>query len=237
MTSQYVGTELELFANAVHWKSYALGLLQRHVRGRVLEVGAGFGANTSYLINKEVTRWISLEPDAGLARRIREEATTDSRVEAVCGTTGDLGEEPFDTVLYLDVLEHIEDDRKELSRARGLLNPRGALVVLAPAHPRLYSPFDEAIGHWRRYTRRSLLDAAPAGLVLEESFYLDSAGLFASAANRLLLRHPVPTRQQIQFWDRVLIPASRVLDPLLRRSWGRTVVAVWSRPPASGVSS
>jgi hypothetical protein len=59
---------------------------------------------------------------------------------------------------------------------------------------------------------------------------LDSAGLLASLANRLLLRSAMPSPEQIAFWDRVLVPISRVLDTLFGRRLGKTVVAVWSRP-------
>ena len=62
---------------------------------------------------------------------------------------------PFDTILYVDVLEHIADDAAELARARRLLTPEGNLVVLAPAHQSLFSPFDAAVGHYRRYDERT----------------------------------------------------------------------------------
>lgn len=62
----------------------------------------------------------------------------------------------FDTILYIDVLEHIADDRAELVEAARRLNPGGYLVVLSPAHQWLFTAFDAAIGHVRRYTAKSL---------------------------------------------------------------------------------
>lgn len=234
MTRPYSGTELDLFANAVRWKRYALGLLRPYARGHVLEVGAGIGANVPYLINERVTRWICMEPDAELAARISEGSARDPRIEVVCGTVHNLADASYDTLLYLDVLEHIEDDRRELACAADLLRPGGVLVVLAPAHQSLYSPFDVAIGHWRRYTRRTLLDATPRSVVLQRSFYLDSVGLLASAANRLLLKQGTPTHRQVQMWDRVMVPASRILDPLLSRKVGKSVAAIWTKPATAG---
>jgi len=101
--------------------------------------------------------------------------------------------------------------------------------VLAPAHQKLFSPFDEAIGHFRRYSRRSLLAVASRSLQLVGAYYLDSVGMTASLANRLLLRASMPTRGQIMFWDRFLVPVSRVVDPLLGYGVGKSVVAVWTR--------
>jgi 2-polyprenyl-3-methyl-5-hydroxy-6-metoxy-1,4-benzoquinol methylase len=68
------------------------------------------------------------------------------------GSTETLGpEERFDTALYIDVLEHIRDDQTEVARVGRHLTPGGHLVVLAPAHQALYTLFDAAIGHFRRY--------------------------------------------------------------------------------------
>jgi hypothetical protein len=79
----------------------------------------------------------------------------------------------------LDVLGHIEDDDAELRLAARYLRKGGHLIVLAPAHQFLYSPFDGAIGHFRRHCRRSLRAAAPPELSFVLLRYLDSAGLMA----------------------------------------------------------
>jgi SAM-dependent methyltransferase len=235
MTYPYTGTELELFAEAVHWKRYALGRLRPYAKGDILEVGAGIGANLPYLINDRVNHWTCLEPDVALAARIFEKYKDDPRVDVASGgTVWSMTNRIYDVLFYVDVLEHIEHDREELARTETLLKPDGRLIVLAPAHPVLYSAFDKAIGHWRRYTRRLLLDIAPPGLLPERSFYLDSVGLLVSAANRLLLRQATPTLRQIRFWDRIVVPGSRVLDALLGRSLGKTVVVVWRKPNTAG---
>jgi len=127
----------------------------------------------------------------------------------------------------VDVLEHIEDDRGELSRAAAHLRPGGRLVVLSPAHQSLFSPFDAAIGHFRRYDRPMLGALTPTGLRVERMRYLDCAGLLLSAANRLLLRRSMPTEGQLRFWDRWVVPISRVCDRLLWYGAGKTVLAVW----------
>ena len=143
----------------------------------------------------------------------------------------------FDTILYIDVLEHIEDDAAELARSASHLRTGGHIIVLAPAHQHLYSPFDKAIGHFRRYSKGSLLAAAPPSLAPVEAFYLDAAGMALSLANRMLLRASMPTGGQILFWDRVVVPVSRLIDPVLARSVGKTVVAIWTlaHAPAKAV--
>jgi SAM-dependent methyltransferase len=232
----YVGSELELFAAALNWKGYFSSRLSRYLGRRVLEVGAGLGETTGHFCRrKPIGDWLCLEPDPALASRLQTERSS-GRLPDCCrvfvGTLESLPEEEggFDTVLYVDVLEHIEDDRAELERAAARLAPGGRVVVLAPAHGWLYSPFDRAIGHYRRYTTRSLGAARPASLEVHSLFYLDAVGLVASLANRMLLKQSMPTARQIAFWDRCLVPCSRLVDGLLGYGVGKSVVGVFRKP-------
>lgn len=230
---EYAGGELELFAHALRWKAYWARRMAPFVRGDVLEVGAGMGTNTARLVSLTAGTWTCLEPDARLcALAVEAHASLQSkaRIAHRQGTLAELGaHESFDTIVYLDVLEHIEDDRAELALAAAHLRPGGRVLVLAPAHQRLYSPFDRAVGHFRRYARESLGALTPASLELERLEYLDSVGMLASFANRALLRQQVPTLAQIRTWDRLMVPISALLDPLLARRIGKSILAVWRR--------
>ena len=229
----YIGGELGLFAHAANWKNYWSGNLASHLKGDVLEVGAGVGVNTVLLRRRTQGAWTCLEPDAELVKELRP-VLAKNGLESSCrimtGTieTVSAGEK-FDTIIYIDVLEHIPDDGAELARAAARLRPGGKVIVLSPAHQWLFSEFDKSIGHCRRYSRQTLLAASPRGLRSITCFYLDACGMFLSLANRLLLRQRLPTLKQILFWDRVVVPVSRVLDPLLFFRAGKSVVGVWQR--------
>ena len=106
---------------------------------------------------------------------------------------------------------------------------RRRLIVLAPAHPYLFSRMDAAIGHHRRYTMAGLRALTPAGCRLAVLCQADAAGWFASLANRLVLHRAQPTAGQIAVWDGVLVPISRRLDRLLRFRFGKSILAVWRR--------
>lgn len=232
---QYVGGELALFAKATRWKTYFCEKLTPYISGKVLEVGAGIGGTTTYLINSQVRTWTAMEPDAGLAEELqRSLARIQHKSEVVVGTLSDLeADDRFDTILYIDVLEHIADDQSEVARATDRLNAGGRLIVLSPAHPWLFSEFDQAVGHERRYTRRSLSRLTPPGIVLERLFSLDALGTGLSLGNRLLLRQSVPKPSQIAFWDEHVVPLSRWLDPMIGHRFGRSLIAIW-RKPADG---
>jgi 2-polyprenyl-3-methyl-5-hydroxy-6-metoxy-1,4-benzoquinol methylase len=237
----YVGSELEIFQHATRWKAYFARTLRPFIVGDVLEVGAGLGGTSRFLCDGRQRSWTCLEPDRALLGQL--EASLNARPlpssgRALCGTVATLpADEYFDTILYVDVLEHIEDDRSELLRSASRLRPGGHVIVLAPAHQTLFSPFDKAIGHFRRYSKASLLAAAPPVLQSVESYYLDAAGMAASLANRLLLRASAPTHGQIRFWDRVLVPMSQVIDPVLAHTVGKSVVAIWTPGASEGERS
>ena len=230
---QYAGRELDVFAPAEQWKRYWSGTVREHLRGCVLEVGAGIGANVPLLLTSQVERMVVLEPDRDLFARLVERVGAEfpEAVTFVHGTLTDLPtNQDFDAVVYIDVLEHIADDAGELAAAAARLRSRGCIIVLAPAHQFLYSEFDRAIGHFRRYDTRSLARLGPAGCRLKKIGYLDSVGLLASVGNALLLRRSTPSTRQILFWDRVLVRLSRVVDRAFGYRLGKTIVAVWERP-------
>jgi len=227
----YIGTELELFAHAKNWKSYFGGVLKPFFGRKVLEVGAGLGGTTAALCDGEQEKWVCLEPDPALFKQLATRIQTAQLppcCEARNGITGDLAtDEKYDTILYIDVIEHIEKDAPELAVAKKLLAKKGHLIVLVPANQFLFSPFDKAIGHYRRYNRKMLHQAAPDGLALKKMTYLDSAGFVASVVNKLFLRQSYPTLAQVRMWDDRLIPLSRVADVLIGHAIGKSLIAIW----------
>jgi SAM-dependent methyltransferase len=230
---KYIGSELELFSHATRWKSYFASQVSPYIGSRVLEAGAGIGGTTALLCDGSQDRWVCLEPDrqlvGQLAQQIRS-GTLPSCCSTFTGTTEHLGLEPqFDTIIYIDVLEHLADDVGEVRRATDLLLPGGHLIALSPAHQWLFSPFDASIGHQRRYNEKTLAAIAPPSLERVKLIYLDSVGLLASLANRLLLRQTMPTLAQVKTWDRLLVRWSRLLDPATRYRVGKSILAVWRK--------
>jgi hypothetical protein len=152
--------------------------------------------------------WIAVEPNPPLVDRIRQWVgeTPDSGLSAVTGTIADFPvNESFDSILYIDVLEHIEDDRGG-GAAFSRLAPGGRIIVLAPAHLWLFTPFDESIGHFRRYNCDMIRRIQPAGGEEIACEYLDAVGIVASTGNKLLLPTANPTAGLIQMWDRCMVP-------------------------------
>ena len=229
----YAGSELDLFALAKNWKRYIKDQIANYTGGEVLEVGAGIGSTTTALYDGTARRWVCLEPDQRLAQRLRNRLRSAPEgviPQVLVGSVQTFTEDRcFDCVLYIDVLEHIEDDRAEIQAAARLVRPSGYMVILAPAHRWLFSEFDKTIGHLRRYNRTTLLALMPAGWIQEKLVYMDSLGVLLSLGNVIGLRQSIPTESQILFWDRLCVPISRLTDRLFFGLLGKSVLAVWRK--------
>ena len=225
----YIGTELELFAEAKNWKNYLKVLSRKYLKGDVLEVGAGIGSNTNLLNCSQYSKWLCLEPDPNLFKVLEDSITFNSpnNCYAHNGTIDSLNNEQlFDSILYIDVLEHIHNDREEVFKASQHLKTNGNLVILGPAHQWLFTPFDRAIGHYRRYDKSMLKAVMPDEIEIIKLAYLDCVGLLASLGNKLLLKQSQPTLKQIKVWDRFMVPISRRLDPILDYRFGKSILLV-----------
>ncbi len=149
----------------VNKRTLVLSLLERYTRrgDRLLEVGCGAG-----YLSGEMSRSgldvvaADISPDA--ARFTRRRGARDAMVLDAT-RPWPFAVESFDTVLLLDVLEHLEDDVTALKQAERTLRPGGRVILTVPAHGVLFSPWDAMVGHERRYARRRLKWAArQAGL-------------------------------------------------------------------------
>ena len=224
----YIGTELELFANAKNWKNYIKNYLNKYIKGSILEVGAGIGSNTGLLYNSHCHKWLCLEPDRRLfdALQLTISSQSISNCQAQNGTIDLLEDQLFDSILYLDVLEHIRDDKNEVIQVVQNLKIGGYLIILCPAHQWLFSPFDIAVGHYRRYNKSSLQAVIPDDIQIVEVVYLDCIGLLANLGNRLFLKQSKPNLIQIRIWDKFMVSLSRFVDPLIGYRAGKSVVLI-----------
>ncbi len=247
--STYIGDELELFSHAHNWKNYWGNHVKPYLGERVLEVGAGLGGTTQHLLDeKTMKRWTCLEPDPELARGIqdkKDKGLLPDTCEILVKTLADMGiagnisdnaqqgrtdspntEGPYDAIIYIDVIEHIEDDKAELAQTLPFLKENGHLIILVPAHQFLFSPFDKAIGHFRRYNRPHLKSVIPEGYEIVKTVYLDAVGLGASLANKWFLKQSYPTLKQILFWDKYIVSLSKWVDKLTFHNFGKSVLLV-----------
>ena len=227
--------DLQNLGAAKHFFDWVLDEFQPHVRGQVLEVGAGTGTITRRLLDRYPdVRVTALEPADNLIGALEAVAAVHPRLHiqnrtlAMCS----LPPHTFDTVLYLNVLEHIADDRAELARAAAVLRPGGTLLVFVPAHEWLYSDLDYKAGHYRRYSLRQLRTIAiDAGFDIVSLHYFDTLGVAPYWLVYRGLRHNAIAGSTTWAYDRLVVPTSRMLQRIVRRPpFGKNLILVAHKP-------
>lgn len=233
---EYFGRDLEAMSFAVNYHRWILDEFRPFVGRTVVEVGAGTGNFTALLQTAAPSAHFALEPAANVFALLAARFESDARVRAMPGTLSDLhGELPagaVDTVLYVNVLEHIEDDRGELELARALLRDGGHLCVFVPALPFLYGTADAAYGHHRRYTRRGL-DAVvrAAGFRVLRLRYFDLTGILPWFVLFRLLKRQTVTAGQARWYDRLAVPLLRRVESVIPPPVGKNLLLVARKEP------
>lgn len=226
MSKKYIGNELNYFSKAINWKKYFSNLIYPYLGDKVLEVGAGIGSNIPHLNRSKNKKWHCLEPDTEFCKKIEMAFLGDyPNIIIKNGTLSSINEQ-FNSILYIDVIEHIKNDKSEIYDATKLLFNNGYLIILVPAHQYLFNEFDSHVGHYRRYNMKKINQLIPCNIELTSCKYLDSIGLIASIFNKFLLRQSLPTVKQIKFWDNYLVPASKILDQSLNYNIGKSILLI-----------
>ncbi len=196
---------------------------------RILEVGCGTG-NFTCLLAETGAKVLGIDTEEAFVTTARTatEAYPNARVEV-----GDVLESRwsscFDTVVVLDVVEHIADDVGALRCMTRALVAGGRLIAKVPAMPSLYGPMDEVVGYYRRYTRRTLADAlSAAGLINVRVWAFNAAGVLGWWLNSKILRRRVPPAAQLRSFNR-LVPVLRLADRMSPAGFGLSLFAVGER--------
>ena len=135
--------------------------------------------------------------------------------------------ETFDTILYLSVLEHIENDKKEILNALEKLQNKGHLIICVPAHNYMYSNFDKEIGHFRRYEMNFFNTLNLENTNIKKKFFIDSFGYLLYFLNKVVFSKEVyPSKLKIFIWDKIFIPITYLVDFFSFYKLGKNIVCV-----------
>jgi len=196
----------------------------------VAEVGAGIGNFSALLLETPLTRLIVYEPSPNMFPALSMALAREPRVLAVNDFFGTGEMANFDAVVYVNVLEHVEDDHAELARAFDRLRSGGHLLLFVPALSWLYSDLDRRLGHFRRYSRVGLRDLAHAsGFAVVKSHYFDFAGILPWYVNFVLLHNELGGRS-VALYDRIVVPIMRAIEKRVQPPIGKNVLLVARKP-------
>lgn len=229
----FFAEDLRQMERAVNYRRWQLQMVAPFLGGSVLEVGGGIGSFTTALASSG--RFVtSLEPNEFCYRQLAEMTSGLANVRPLRVTVEKLdGElapsERFDSVVLMNVLEHLSDDRAVLAALAGRLAPGGRLVVLVPAGQWAFGPTDERLGHFRRYDKRSARRVfGQAGLRMEFLRYYNFAGIWGWWWNARFGKRQGQSDAQIRFFDRYVVPVVSRVECFLRPPVGQSILAVGS---------
>ncbi len=224
---------LESLGRANRFNAWVADLVAPAVSGRVLEIGCGTGNFTGLLAERATSvTAVDLNPEYVEAARRRWDG--DPRLSFHCrdATAADWDAE-FDTIVLLDVLEHIEDDAGFLGALYRALRPGGTLILKVPSGEWLYGSLDRAIGHHRRYTKASLGRAlGNAGYLDPDCLYFNWLGILGWWFNGRLLGRTTPPAAQVGMIEK-LVPLLRGLERAVPLPLGLSLIAISRRPAAA----
>ena len=224
----YPQTALECFDTANLWVKYIILQIKDYLKDNILEVGAGYGTFTkSYMNNfKDISL---LDSDKKNIKLLIRKFNENKNIKVLNSGVRDL-EQNFNTIIYFNVLEHIEADILEIENSIQKLNVDGHLIILVPAHQKLYGKLDRAVGHYRRYNINFFKKNIFKNAQIVELKYLDIFGYFLYFLNKFFFKEETfPTKLKIFIWDKIFTPFTIIADFLFRYKFGKNILCIYKK--------
>jgi SAM-dependent methyltransferase len=229
-TAEYTVRDQQRMSRAVNYFAWQARLAIAPLGRRIVEVGCGIGNFTRLLAGRDLVIGIDIEPAciAEHQARFASQPHIQSRVlDAMHPDFLALQNAHPDSVVCLNVLEHIEDDLGTLRAFASILPPGGRAVLIVPAFMALYGPIDRHLGHYRRYTLSSFRETAEkAGFTPLTLRYMNTIGFFGWWVNAKILKRQEQSEGQIDLFDKYLVPLMDKLESLIPPPFGQSVFAV-----------
>lgn len=232
----YPGRELEAMDGASNYHRWILEIFEPFLGQQLVEVGAGLGSFSGMILKQHSCQKLSLvEPSKDMYEALVTKAGQLSSVTRI-----DTYNETFtqaapvikshgdpDSIIYVNVLEHIANDVLELETVRETLSALGHVFLFVPAFSWLYGAFDERVGHFRRYTKRELEEKLHhAGFKVILSSYFDLPGIAPWWLKYCLLKSAAMEPAGVRLYDRFVVPATRRLESIISPPLGKNVIAI-----------
>jgi SAM-dependent methyltransferase len=230
VSAEYTVRDQERMDYARRYFEWQFAMAEEHLGARVLEVGCGLGNFTQHLTNREFVAGIDVEPLCveKHRRRFSEDANIASfAMDVLSPEFEDLRRYNPGSIACLNVLEHIHDDGLALAHMSAVLPRGGTVVLIVPAFAALYGPIDKLLGHYRRYSKKSLAEAArSAGFECRVLRYINSVGFFGWWFNARILKKTEQSTAQIRLFDSAIVPVISRVERWMEPPVGQSVFAV-----------
>ena len=221
---------LRTFAITHNYNRWIFDLLKPSLGKNILEVGCGIGNLTKYLANYNRLTCIDKSENFIKHMKIDYPEIKFYEVDITDRSVLKLGENSFDTVICVNVLEHIDDDIKALKNMFDLLEKNGKLLLIVPAIENAYGTMDKKVGHFRRYSKYDIVKKlSGVNFTIEKIQYHNIFGLIGWLLNaRIFKRSEFPIFQTI-FYDK-LIPFISKLEKNVKLPIGMNLFVIAVKP-------
>ena len=225
----YLNSVLGLFDLAGNYRKYQISLVKNFIKNTILEVGPGRGEIISHFAHDKKKKISLLEPDSENFEFLKKKFEKNPNVKVSNLFIADV-QEKFETIIYMDVVEHIENHEEEILKAYSKLEKNGYLIFIVPAFQLLFSDFDRAVGHYRRYEKKFFKEFAKSNNIkCVKNHYFDSLGFFIVLIGKILkLKNNKTVSIGIKFWN-LLIIFSRINDTLIFNAFGKSLICVYKK--------
>ena len=228
MTEKYPEIALERFDNANFWILYFVFKIRKFLKDDILEVGAGCGSFTrGYMKNfKSITL---TDTDDNSFNLLKKNFINEKKINVIKSNIEDI-DKKFNTLLYFNVLEHVKEDKLEIKNALKKLNYGGYLIILVPAHQKIYSKLDKAVGHYRRYDINFFKENKFENSKIVKLHFLDFFGYSLYYLNKIFFKEETyPTDLKIFIWDKIFTPLSTIVDFLTGYRFGKNILCIYKK--------
>lgn len=226
---EYFGRDLEAMSFAQNYHHWILEEISPYLGGDVAEVGAGKGNFSNFLLTANINKLVAFEPSANMYSLLEKDFRDNHKVKTVNAFLEDRLPDfshTFDSVCYINVLEHIKDHKKALSHAHKTLKHNGHLIIFVPALSFLYSDFDKKVGHHRRYSKTNLVDLVTSeGFSISKVQYFDMAGIIPWYLSFVLLKNSV-NKTNVSMYDKLVVPAMKKVERIVPPIIGKNLILV-----------
>ena len=221
----YEGWELGFFDLSKNFRKYQFDLIKEFIFGNVAEIGPGNGIFLKYYLDY-CDNLDLFEPDRNLFSKLNERFSNFEKINLV-NNEFNINTSTYDVILYLDVLEHIEDYEKEILKAHNALKEDGYLIINVPAFQFLFSDFDKDVGHFKRYSKKDFINlGSNYNLKIIRSNYYDSIGFLLSFLSKMISsNYKKNFEKKIKLWDSI-IWMSKILDYIICRMFGKSLLII-----------
>ena len=229
-TAEYTVRDQERMKRAQRYFSWQARMATAEVGKRVIEIGCGLGNFTEHLLDRDLVIALDVVEECLDRLKVRYPGKSNLEAQAL-----DVQDQAFcaltryrpDSIVCLNVLEHIRDDRAALENMNQVLEPGGRAVFILPAFEALYGPIDQNLGHFRRYSKAPWRKLAEyCGFRVKLSRYFNSIGFLGWWMNAKVFKKTEQSESQIALFDEVIVPPLSWLEDRVEPPFGQSIFTV-----------